>query len=168
VRGHGPSIRGVNRRPASAPPPGQVVEGVLAVLRQHGGRATPARRLLLAALTQPGHHTAEEIAAAVRQQAPDVHLTTIYRNLDELERLGIVDRTYASHGPATYHLASAAHGHLACETCGAITELPREAFQTLSEAAMARHGFAIIPSRFAIPGLCARCRQALAPPAPLN
>ncbi len=132
---------------------------MLALLREHGGRATQARRLLLAALLQPGHHSAEEIAAAVRQQAPDVHLTTIYRNLDELERLHVIDRTYVSHGPATYHLASAAHGHLACESCGSITELPGEAFQTLSDIAMSMHGFAISPSHFAVPGRCACCQQ---------
>jgi Fur family transcriptional regulator, ferric uptake regulator len=133
---------------------------VLALLREHGGRATQARRLLVAAVLRPGHHTAEEIAAAVRQQAPDVHLTTIYRNLEELERLQVIDRTYVSHGPATYHLASATHGHLACESCGAIAELPGDAFAALSEAAMSMHGFAISPSRFAVPGRCSRCQPA--------
>jgi Ferric uptake regulator family len=67
-------------------PAAEVIEGVLAVLRDHGSRITQAR-LLLAALVRPGHHSAENIAAAVREQAPAVHLTTIYRNLDELERL---------------------------------------------------------------------------------
>jgi Fur family transcriptional regulator, ferric uptake regulator len=119
---------------------------------------TQGRRLLLAALLQPGHHTAEEIAATVRQQAPDVHLTTIYRNLDELERLHVVDRTYVSHGPATYRLAAAAHRHLACESCGAIAELPGEAFQTLRDMAMSMHGFAINPSHFAVPGHWAHCQ----------
>jgi Fe2+ or Zn2+ uptake regulation protein len=136
----------------------EVVEAVLAMLREHGGRATRARRLLLAALLQPGHHSAEEIAAAVRQWAPDVHLTTIYRNLDELERLQVVDRTYVGQGPAAYHLAAAPHGHLACETCGAITEIPDEAFQSLAETAMAVHGFAISPGRFAVSGRCVNCR----------
>lgn len=139
-------------------PAAEVIQGVLTVLRDHGCRITQARLLLLAALARPGHHSAEEIAAAVREQAPAVHLTTIYRNLDELERLHIIDRTYISHGPATYHLASAAHGHLACEACGSIAELPGEAFRALSDAALSAHGFVISPSRFAVPGRCAACQ----------
>jgi Ferric uptake regulator family len=48
----------------------------------------------------------------VHARAPDVHLSTNYRNLEELERLGVIDSTRLGSGPATYHLASAAHGHL--------------------------------------------------------
>jgi Fur family transcriptional regulator, ferric uptake regulator len=157
-RGRGPTIVEVDNEGPAAQARNQVIENVMAVLRQHGSRATHARRLILEVLLQPGHHRAEEIAATVREQAPDVHLTTIYRNLEELERLRIVDRTYVSHGPATYNLASAAHGHLACESCGSIADLPGEAFQALSETAMALHGFTISPSHFAIPGRCARCQ----------
>jgi Fe2+ or Zn2+ uptake regulation protein len=148
-----------NEEPAAQKLPAErVIDDVLAVLRQRGGRSTHARRLILEVLLRPGHRRADEIAATVREQAPDVHLTTVYRNLDELERLRIVDRTYISHSPATYHLASAAHGHLACEVCGSIDDLPGEAFATLREIAMAQHGFQIRPGRFAIPGRCARCR----------
>ncbi len=141
-----------------APPTDGVIDDILATLRQRGGRATHARRLILGALLQPGHHRAEEIAAVVRKQAPDVHLTTVYRNLDELERLRIVDRTYVSHSPATFHLASVTHGHLACQVCGSIDDLPAEAFATLREIAMTEHGFQITLDRFAIPGRCAQCQ----------
>lgn len=41
-----------------------------------------------------------------------------YRNLDELERLQVVDRTYVSQRAATYDLTSKTHGRRACETCG--------------------------------------------------
>jgi Fur family transcriptional regulator, ferric uptake regulator len=104
------------------------------------------------------HCTAEDLAAAVQARAPDIHLTTIYRNLDELERLKIVDRTRLGHGPATYHLASAAHGHLVCEVCGSMTEVPDDMFQDLAREALDRHGFHIQPRRFAVLGQCANCR----------
>ena len=139
--------------------PTDIIEIVLARIRQRGGRATPARRLLLSALIDgAGHQTAEDLAGAVRARAPEVHLTTIYRNLDDLERMGVVDRTYVSHGAATYHLASTSHGHLACENCGAIADIPAEAFRSLAETAMVLHGFAIWPGHFAVPGRCANCQ----------
>jgi Fe2+ or Zn2+ uptake regulation protein len=87
-------------------------EDVLAGLRERGGRATPARRLLLAALFRDRRHrSAEELADDVQAQAA-VNISTIYRNLGELVRLGVVGRSHLGSGPAAYHLASATHGHL--------------------------------------------------------
>jgi Fe2+ or Zn2+ uptake regulation protein len=132
------------------------VEDVLALVRLNGGRATPARRLLLNALFgNREHRSAEELAAEV----PDVHLSTIYRNLEELERLGVIDSTRLGSGPATYHLASAAHGHLVCEKCGTMIEVPDEIFADLVGVARAEYGFAINPHRFAVTGRCADCQK---------
>ncbi|MBV8302285.1 MAG: transcriptional repressor, partial [Candidatus Dormibacteraeota bacterium] len=79
-----------------------VVEGMVARLRDDGVRITTARRLVLQGLIHgAGHPTAEELLAAVRELAPDVHPSTVYRNLDELERLGIVTHTHLGHGAAT-------------------------------------------------------------------
>jgi len=128
-------------------------------MREAGGRATPARRLLLQVLfAEDTHRSAEELAAAVQAQAPDVNISTIYRNLDELVRLGVVDRTYLGGGPAAYHLATATHGHIVCEQCGAMTEVPDELFGDLARVVAARYGFAIAPHRFAVTGLCADCQ----------
>jgi len=135
-----------------------LIDDVLTRVREQGGRATTARRLLLGALVaSDGHRTAEELAEHVRRQAPDINLSTIYRNLDELERLRVVDRTHLGHGPATYHLASAAHGHLVCEHCGKITEVPGTMFDDLAAAARQGYGFTVDPQRFAVIGLCADC-----------
>jgi Fur family ferric uptake transcriptional regulator len=137
----------------------QAIEDVLALVRRHGGRATPARRLLLNALFGcREHRSAEELAAEVHSRAPDVHLSTIYRNLEELERLGVIDSTRLGNGPATYHLASAAHGHLVCEECGTMVEVPDEIFADLVRVAGTEYGFAINPHRFAVTGRCAECQ----------
>jgi len=154
--------------PVLAEPGRESIDDVLALVRRRGGRATPARRLLLDALfTSSSHRSAEELAAEVRARAPDVHLSTIYRNLEELERLGVIDSTRLGVGPATYHLASAAHGHLVCEKCGAMTEVPDEMFSGLVRAAGAEYGFEINPHHFAVTGRCANCRQQPSPALPL-
>jgi len=144
----------------SAPEAGQdLIDDVLARLRAQGGRVTTARRLLLGALVESdGHSTAEELAARVWAHAPDINLSTVYRNLDELERLKVVDRTHLGQGPASYHLASAAHGHLVCDRCGTVTEVPGTMFDGLAAAARQRYGFTVDPQRFAVIGLCADCR----------
>jgi Fur family transcriptional regulator, ferric uptake regulator len=135
------------------------VEEVLDIFRARGGRITNSRRLLLHALVdKPRDRTAEELALEVHDAAPDINLSTIYRNLDELEQLGIVIHAHLGHGPATYNLAALAHGHLVCDKCGAVIEAPGELFQDLENAAQTRYGFEIDPHHFAVPGLCQTCR----------
>jgi Fur family ferric uptake transcriptional regulator len=134
------------------------VDDVLDRLRANGGRVTTSRRLLLSCLFEdPGHFTAEQLAARVQVLAPDVHLSTVYRNLDELERIGVVVHTHLGHGPATYHRSSETHGHFVCKTCGATIEAPEDLFRTLARGARDRFGFAIDPRHFAVLGSCAVC-----------
>ena len=134
------------------------VEGVLDLVRQQGGRVTSSRRLLLRALFDSNeHHTAEELAAVVQQQSPDIHLSTIYRNLDELERLGVIVHSHLGHGPATYHLAASAHGHFVCEECGKMIEAPDNLFASLAQVARTQFDFTIDPHHFAMLGRCANC-----------
>jgi Fur family ferric uptake transcriptional regulator len=131
----------------------------LALLRERGGRVTSSRVLLLRALFDAnGHRTAEELGAQVQTLAPEVHISTIYRNLDDLERLGVVVHAHLGHGPATYHLAAGAHGHFVCEECGAMIEAPDEIFGGLSRVAKARFDFDINPHHFAVLGRCSNCR----------
>ncbi|MGH8987275.1 MAG: Fur family transcriptional regulator [Acidimicrobiales bacterium] len=134
------------------------VDDVLTLVRSRGGRATPSRRVLLEVLFEAqGHLTVDELAEAVQTRAPDVHVSTIYRNLEDLERLGVVVHTHLGHGPATYQLASSAHAHLICEECGVTIEAPDELFRGLARTAKSRLGFSIDPHHFAILGRCAAC-----------
>lgn len=133
---------------------------MLDVLRARGGRVTTARRLLLGTLfDSPGHYTAEELANEVQARTPDVHLSTVYRNLEELERLGVVVHAHLGHGPATYHLATASHSHFVCANCGTTIEAPDELFEGLADRARQRFGFVIDPRHFAVLGTCAACAQ---------
>ncbi len=134
------------------------VEAVLAVLRSRGGRVTSSRRILLQVLFEAdGHMSAEALAAAVQRRAPDVHLSTIYRNLEDLEDLGVISHSHLGHGPSSYLLASHAHAHFICADCGTMIEAPDEMFRGLARTAKAQLGFAIDPHHFAILGRCADC-----------
>src|SRR5579875_1756898 len=135
------------------------VDEVLALVRSRGGRATSSRRILLEVLFDSSDHlSVEELTAAVQDRAPDVHVSTIYRNLEDLQRLGVVVHSHLGHGPATYQLASLAHAHFVCERCGRRFEASDDLFRGLARAAKARLGFAINPHHFAIQGRCADCQ----------
>jgi len=134
------------------------VDDVLALVRARGGRATSSRRILLEVLFDAGDHlSVEELAEAVQARAPDVHISTIYRNVEDLQRLGVIVHSHIGHGPATYQLASLAHAHFLCEECGAMIEAPDSLFKGLARTAKASLGFSIDPRHFAILGRCAAC-----------
>jgi Fur family transcriptional regulator, ferric uptake regulator len=135
------------------------VDDVLALLRENGGRVTSARRIVVESLFgSPGHLTAEDLAAEVQDRAPDVHLSTIYRTLEDLEGLGVVVHSHFGHGPSTFHLASRAHGHLVCEECGECIEVPEAAFRSLMLAMRSRYDFEINAGHSAVLGRCSSCR----------
>lgn len=127
-------------------------------LRARGGRVTSARRSLLSALVSAhGHLTADELAAKVQAEHPDVHISTIYRSLDALEQLGLVDHVHLGHGRAVYHLTDDAHQHLVCDACGIVIEVPDSTFAALADDLDRRYGFALRANHFAVLGRCAAC-----------
>jgi Fur family ferric uptake transcriptional regulator len=135
-------------------------ETILAMLRASGGRTTSTRRVTVDVLLAAGdeHLSAEDIAARVRSQLPDVAESTIYRTLGALEELGVVTHVHLGHGPSTYHLGPPAHQHLVCRQCGAVLEVPEAEFAGLARTITNRYGFVIEPGHFSIAGRCERCR----------
>ncbi len=134
------------------------LEAIVELLRRRGGRLTSARRAIITALLSArGHITADELTGAVQQAHPDVHLTTIYRCLDTLEELGVVDHVHLGHGRAVYHLTDENHQHLVCEACGTVVEVPDATFADLAGRLRAEYGFAIRPHHFAVLGRCREC-----------
>jgi Fur family ferric uptake transcriptional regulator len=131
---------------------------VLHRLQEAGARLTRPRQAVVAALVAAdGHVTAEDLAASVQDEHPDVHLSTVYRTLDALEQLGVVDHVHLGHGCAVYHLTDERHQHLVCESCGNVVEVPDALFASLARRIRQAYGFRIRPDHFAVPGQCRAC-----------
>ena len=148
------------RRPRAAPAEVRArrLDEILAGIRAAGERVTVARRAVVSALLDAdGHATAEGLQARVQAGHPEVHMATIYRNLEALERLGVVEHTHLGHGPAVYHLADALHQHLVCEVCGQVVEVPATLLREVEDDVRATYGFVMRPGHFALVGRCARC-----------
>jgi Fe2+ or Zn2+ uptake regulation protein len=138
----------------------QRLDRILARLRDSGGRITTARRAVVTVLVESsGHVTADDLAAAVQRSHPDVHQSTIYRTLDALEELGVVDHVHLGHGRAVYHLADDPHQHLVCEDCGHVLEVPDELFAPLAAQLHREYRFTLRPNHFAVLGRCDACAQ---------
>lgn len=140
------------------------LQSLLGALRGAGLRVTVPRRAILEALLAAGPHvTAEELAGHVRGRHPEVHESTVYRTLDRLGALGLVDHLHLGHGRAVFHVTGDAHHHLHCDNCGAVVEAPAEVFAGLVAAVEERYGFELDLDHFALGGRCRRCRDAGAP-----
>jgi Fur family ferric uptake transcriptional regulator len=134
------------------------VAEALARLRAHGGRVTQARRAIIQVLAAAGGHlTAEELLAAMAEHDASVHRATIYRTLDALERVGVIEHVHLGHGSAVFHLVGSSHYHLSCERCGTVIEVPESIFSASIATITERWGFHPRLSHFAIIGVCAEC-----------
>lgn len=134
------------------------LSAIAADIRQRSGRMTaPRQAIIQRLLVSDGHITADELAAQVQEDLPEVHLSTVYRTLDTLEELGVVEHVHLGHGRAVYHLADQGHQHLVCDGCGMVVEVPDALFAELGQVLADQYGFVIRPHHFAVPGLCRRC-----------
>lgn len=128
-------------------------------LRSAGGRVTAARRGVLEAMAATEDHlSADQLAEVVRRRVPDVHRSTIYRALDDLEAFGVVVHAHLGHGPTTYQLAATSHAHFVCEACGLSFRAPDGLFRTLVARAERDHGFIVDVPHLAVPGRCEACK----------
>jgi Fur family ferric uptake transcriptional regulator len=127
-------------------------------LRAKGYRLTPARQLVLNAVSGLEHATPDAICAEVQRTASSVNLSTVYRTLELLEELGMVTHTHLGHGAPIYHAAAEQqHLHLVCRVCGRVTEADPTLADPLVEKLQAERGFEIDVAHFAIFGRCADC-----------
>jgi Fur family ferric uptake transcriptional regulator len=134
-------------------------EVLLGRLRAQGGRVTTARRLVVSTLVgATSHVTAEDLAATIHERHPEIHLSTVYRTLDSLEKLGIVEHTHVGHGPAVYHVG-VTHQHLVCEECGAVIDVPTDLLEGVGGSLLQQYGFELHIGHFALLGRCASHTQ---------
>jgi Fur family transcriptional regulator, ferric uptake regulator len=126
----------------------------VAGLRERGLRLSTARRLVLEQLfAADGPVSAEHIA---RHLALD--LTSVYRNLETLERHGVVHHVHLAHGPGLYALrGKGEREYLYCEDCGAVRSASPEELDPVREQVRERFGYEARFTHFAIVGTCPAC-----------
>jgi Fur family transcriptional regulator, ferric uptake regulator len=126
-------------------------------LHQRGLRMTPQRQLVLDAVRELGHATPEQVCSQVQRSAPAVNITTIYRTLDLMERLGLVRHTHLGHGAPSYSEREHDHVHLVCHECGAVIETPSDLMDDLTRRLRDAQGFELDVTHVALSGRCADC-----------
>lgn len=153
----------VRRRAPARPTIGYVDTSLRNTLHERGLRMTPQRQLVLDAVHELGHATPEQICGRVQATAPAVNITTVYRTLELLERIGLVRHTHLGHGAPTYSEEEHQHVHLVCHSCGEVSEAPNDLMVGLAERLGTEVGFELDASHVALSGRCRACREQESP-----
>jgi Fe2+ or Zn2+ uptake regulation protein len=144
----------------AGPGPSDPVEEILGRFTAVGGRRTASRQAIIEAVVGAGGHmTAEQIASTVQARFPSVNLSTVYRTLEALEELRVVDHVHLGHGRAVYHLTDETHQHLFCEQCERVEELPIAKLRPLFGMLEKEYAFQLDRRHFAIVGRCRDCAE---------
>lgn len=130
-------------------------------LQAGGYRVTRARQVIFQALLDSGGHvSADEVVAAVHRREPSVGRMTVYRTLELLRQLGLVQPVYQGTGAAHYVLMDQGHHHhLICSSCDRVIEFEECIAQEVGRELAARFGFAIQGHLLEFYGVCRACQD---------
>ena len=130
--------------------------------KARGVRLTSQRRALIETIQQADHHLdASSLLSLARRRDPNIDRATVYRTIELLKRLGLIDELDLMHlnGEKHYYEVKTQkdHLHLACFGCGQIEEFSSATFERLKDEIGAKNKFAIQVMRLEVGGLCKRC-----------
>jgi Fe2+ or Zn2+ uptake regulation protein len=141
------------------------VDNILEKLEQEGFRPTKPRRIVVNEIvTREAPFTSAELLESVQTRYPGVGRATVFRTLDLLGRMGILQRIHqdADGGRCHAYLAcgDTHHHHLICNGCGHVTDFHEEAILDALVREIERHtAYKIEGHRLELVGLCPDCQS---------
>ncbi len=128
---------------------------------------TSQRRALVEVIQQASEHLdAASLLELARQREPNIDRATVYRTLELLKKLRLIDELDLMHlyGEKHYYEAKTErnHAHLACFKCGRIEEFSSPLFERLKAEIAQQAGFTIRVTRLEVGGNCRACGNEVA------
>ncbi len=132
-----------------------------ALLKGSGVRVTDQRTLILKILEKEKRHLdAGEIYRRVSRRLPRISLATVYRNLNMLKNLGLINEVRFDEHHLHYELREAGeHYHLICLNCGEVIEADLPLVDYLKKNVEQAQHFRLKDVEVNISGYCNRCRR---------
>lgn len=128
-------------------------------------KLTPQREATLRILLEreADHLSAEDIFLLVKEIAPEIGLATVYRTLELLSELKIVDKINFGDGVSRYDLrkegAKHFHHHLVCIECGSVEEITDDLLEDVEKIVESDWGFDVKDHRLTFHGICRKCQS---------
>lgn len=135
---------------------------IVNALEDAGYRLTAPRRALAGAIAKrSGHFTADELLDESRRRRLGATRATVFRTLDVLAELGLVERLDLPSGEHAFVACDAQHHHhVVCSSCGRSTEVSDAGLERAALAIGEHTGYRIDAHRVELFGLCPECQAA--------
>jgi len=136
------------------------LDPIVRALDTAGYRVTGPRRAVAALIAEhDGHFTAAELESVARERRIRVSRASLFRALDLLTELGVLERLDLPTGEHAYvPCAPAHHHHVVCSRCGRTTEVADHGVAAAVDEIARRTGYQIDTHRLELFGLCRHCR----------
>lgn len=133
---------------------------IVSALAGAGYRLTAPRRAVADLISgHDGHFTASDLATAARDRRLGISRATLFRALDLLIELGVVERLDLPSGEHAYvPCATTHHHHVVCSRCGRTAEVDDSGLAVAVREIERQSGFRIDAHRLELFGLCRHCR----------
>lgn len=141
-------------------------EAFIKILKSKGLKVTNQRKAVLKALSsKPDQHlTAEEIYELVRVDTPEIGIATIYRTIQLLCELGLIDKLNLDDGYVRYEIGKEDknehhHHHLICVNCGKVLKFDDDLLDELEKQVEKTTGFIVHDHELNMYGYCRDCQN---------
>jgi Fur family ferric uptake transcriptional regulator len=139
------------------------IEKIKQALQSQGFKLTPQREATVRVLleNEEDHLSAEDVFMLVKDKAPEIGLATVYRTLDLLSELHVLEKMNFGDGVARYDLRNDSthhhHHHLICVQCGSVDEIMEDWLTPLEVRLDEEYHFQVLDHRLDFQGICHRC-----------
>lgn len=141
------------------------IEKIKQQLQAQAYKLTPQRESTVRVLLEHevDHLSAEDVYMLVKEKSPDIGLATVYRTLELLSELHVVEKLNFGDGVARYDLRNENnrhhHHHLICVQCSSVEEIMEDWLGELEERLELEYKFQVLDHRLDFHGICRKCRE---------
>jgi Fur family transcriptional regulator, ferric uptake regulator len=129
------------------------------ILQKSGCRLTAPRRAVVETLAKSSRPlTPVEVFDSARKDCPSLGLVSVYRTLEKLEELSLVQRVHQTKSCQAFIRAGDGHQHLLiCTQCGKAIMFEGDQLDPLFKVVSQRTGFQVEDHWLQVFGLCSSC-----------
>jgi Fur family transcriptional regulator, ferric uptake regulator len=134
---------------------------IIGRLTREGHRLTTPRQAIIKLVApRNDHFSAQEVWDEVRSQYHGIGRATVFRTLDLLTELGVLNRIHTGDGCHRYTVCETRHHHhLMCVECGKVASLEAGGIEQQIRRMAGDAGFELLTHHLELIGRCADCRQ---------
>lgn len=134
-------------------------------LQERQYKLTPQRQIVLQVFIDNSdkHLSAEDVHSLLRQNASEIGLATVYRSLELLSDMDILQKIDFGDGRSRYEINETDakqhhHHHLICMDCGDVREFEDDLLENLENDISGKCKFKIVDHQVKFYGYCQECQ----------